>query len=87
MITLSQNTHIFYSKRGQGMREKESSIVKWHRFGIILTKRPSQAEAKWRSINCMVKIKTKKRSVRKWYGSMNYHVVTGLIKESNAIRH
>jgi len=31
--------------------------------------------------------KTKKRSVRKSLGSMNYHIATGLIKESNAVRH
>lgn len=34
-----------------------------------------------------IKGKTKKRSVRKSLGSMNYHVVTGRIKESNGIRH
>jgi len=34
----------------------------------------------------MIKGETKKRSIRKSLGSMNYHVVTGIIKESNDTR-
>lgn len=67
------------------MREKVSWLNDM--FGVILAKWSSQVQAKCRSINDMVKSKMKKKSVRKSLRSINYHVVTGLIKDSNAVRY